>query len=502
MVELESCYRTGQIARLLHVSSFRIRRLAETGLIEADYSGKQWRIPGRELERLQKEGVPEIPANTGESQSPPPRPKSASGHPGLLGAPSPDLIKSAETVLATENLVKKLKLEQELAQTQEWFDKRQQEEAERLAEVEQARREQQEAEMRIAEKMERESLRRKWFEDWQQFAMNLVPWEFRDQTENEIYDAVSQVFTKLEPAENRVITERLVRNAVETVLAPLRKHKEIESVLVQVRDHSLPSGATGISELTTWQVQAVKAAGTAISQLRIDAPIEEIKAVARQAVEKIAAAFRADRGAQADAALRQQVLNLAALPTRLNEKGMNLAKSAMAAAVALLPVGTGYAELARARDGALGPFQALVTRAQQEEAKAAQEEAEARKREQAAESQRRGEEQQQQAKIEQQQAEQARRDQQEAYRLSKAQHRAGWRLSHVYDYLTRLEGQEEIEFDGFQDRWDTGQKLQEKIRPALIAELLEKPDLTDEEIRERIEGLVDQHLDEVLQPAD
>jgi hypothetical protein len=90
----------------------------------------------------------------------------------------------------------------------------------------------------------------------------------------------------------------------------------------------------------------------------------------------------------------------------------------------------------------------------------------------------------------------ARRDQQEAHRLSKAQHRAGWRLSHVHDYLTRLE--DKVEFDGFQDRWDTAEKLKKTIQPILVPELLREPALTDAQIQKRIEVLVDEHLDAVL----
>ena len=59
----ETCYRTGQAAKLLSRSSYEIRRLCEAGLIDADYSGKQWRIPAAEVERLRKDGVPEIPSS-------------------------------------------------------------------------------------------------------------------------------------------------------------------------------------------------------------------------------------------------------------------------------------------------------------------------------------------------------------------------------------------------------------------------------------------------------
>ena len=41
----EVLYRVGQAAKDLGVSSYRIRRLCETGLISAEFSGHQWEIP-------------------------------------------------------------------------------------------------------------------------------------------------------------------------------------------------------------------------------------------------------------------------------------------------------------------------------------------------------------------------------------------------------------------------------------------------------------------------
>ena len=48
-------YRVGQAAKDLGVSSYRLRRLCETGLINAEFSGKQWEIPAGEVERLNSE---------------------------------------------------------------------------------------------------------------------------------------------------------------------------------------------------------------------------------------------------------------------------------------------------------------------------------------------------------------------------------------------------------------------------------------------------------------
>ena len=54
----DSYYRTGQAAAALGISSYAIRRLCAAGLVEAEFSGKQWRIAVSEIERLKREGVP------------------------------------------------------------------------------------------------------------------------------------------------------------------------------------------------------------------------------------------------------------------------------------------------------------------------------------------------------------------------------------------------------------------------------------------------------------
>ena len=58
----EAKYRTGTAAKMLGISSYHTRRLAETELIDAEWSGHEWLFPASEIDRLLKEGVPEIPA--------------------------------------------------------------------------------------------------------------------------------------------------------------------------------------------------------------------------------------------------------------------------------------------------------------------------------------------------------------------------------------------------------------------------------------------------------
>src|SRR5215469_3595737 len=103
----EAWYRTGQVAKVLGVSSYTIRRLADSGLIEASYSGHQWRIPASEVDRLLKEGIPDLPA----AEIPPEAANSTKPPNGLLAEPSETVVAAAERVAVAENLLKQRRLE-------------------------------------------------------------------------------------------------------------------------------------------------------------------------------------------------------------------------------------------------------------------------------------------------------------------------------------------------------------------------------------------------------
>jgi hypothetical protein len=74
----------------------------------------------------------------------------------------------------------------------------------------------------------------------------------------------------------------------------------------------------------------------------------------------------------------------------------------------------------------------------------------------------------------------------------------GGSSSPIFRYLRELERREEIEFRGFDDLWDTSKKVQQKIGPILLSEIIQNPKMTDEQIKHRIEEFVDEHLPEFL----
>ena len=55
-------YRTGAVAKMLGTSPHRIRALAQAGVIESRLENNFRYVPKREVERLQAEGLPPLPA--------------------------------------------------------------------------------------------------------------------------------------------------------------------------------------------------------------------------------------------------------------------------------------------------------------------------------------------------------------------------------------------------------------------------------------------------------
>src|SRR5215831_10920150 len=110
-------YRMGQAAKELGVTSYRIRRLCETGMINAEFTaGRQWEITASEIERLKRDGVPSAPkiidTDDAEASSAPNGNERAA--PTLLADPSPEMIDAAEQaeISGRQLVVAKNELEQ------------------------------------------------------------------------------------------------------------------------------------------------------------------------------------------------------------------------------------------------------------------------------------------------------------------------------------------------------------------------------------------------------
>jgi len=201
-------------------------------------------------------------------------------------------------------------------------------------------------------------------------------------------------------------------------------------------------------------VLACRSAGDGAGEHQ-DAPVAEIEVAARRAVEQVASEFEAHRAAEADKNLREQLIEWSWVPGADLEE----TRRAVREALAKLPPGTPRKKLEEARDAALAAFKAAV--AQREDAE--------------------------------------RRRKEEKRKLAAVEFRLSFRLPRVSDYLRQLEQWSDIEFDSYTDRRQTAEKLEQKIRPILLRELVEKPEMSDKKIHRRIEKLVDAHLDAVIE---
>jgi excisionase family DNA binding protein len=352
----EASYRTGQVAKMLGLSSYQIRRLVETGLVDAEYSGgKQWRVPAAEVDRLLKEGIPEIPANgTGAENPAPAKPPNAQSSNGLLAPPSDAVVNAAEEVVVLENEVRSLALRRQKEEALDWFRAREREEEEERAAEERIER------ARLAGEQARLE-REEWLREWETYAVNAVPWDAPSEMRLEVHEAVRNRLASLSPIPSDAVAQQLVDADVQIAVARWRREQEIEAVLIDARDRLLPYEARGhYGELSAWQVQAVRAAAGAIGELPDDATSGEIRAAAKQAVARVEADFQAHKAAEKDAEMRQRIMQWAPIPHELNDHGRDLAHKAIADALAKLPVGTPHDELLAARDKALAPFRAIL----------------------------------------------------------------------------------------------------------------------------------------------
>jgi excisionase family DNA binding protein len=445
-------YRSGQAAKQLGVSSYYVRRLCEAGAIAAEVTaGQQWLIPGAEIARILREGVPDIPVGPDDATASPGRASIDETAPeelpeGLLTAPSDALIDAAEEVKIVEHGLKKRRIEKDAEEVEDWFRERQRRQAALEAE------EREKAEAAVAEHR-----RQRWLGDWIRYALRSRPRDAPREIELEIYQAVQAALAGLHPDQPRRTTQRLVDAAVAKALRPWKRQKDIRSA-IESTPHRLPSGLNYDSEWASLKQRATEAAATSIAKLSVDATRSEMEQAAWLAVQPVAREY----------AHWQSCRNLASwitLPGGTSEENEQ-AGQAVREALVRLPVGASLQELQRAKDAALEPFRAAIQRRE-----AAAQECE----------------------------EQDRRERERARQRADVEGRVDQRLSyHLWKYIRELKAEGEIEFDRHSGRSELESDLKGRIRGKLLAESLATPAMSDHEIDDRIDALVDEHIEEFI----
>jgi excisionase family DNA binding protein len=435
----ETYYRTGQAAKQLGVSSYHIRRLCETGTIDAEITdGQQWKVPAAEIARLKKEGVPTIPQdledleddNPDDNPDDEPAPTCCARVPeGLYAEPSDDVIAAAEEVKIVENRLKRRRLEREEEEVEDWFRERQQRHAA-----------QQTAERQRAQAAQAAQQRQQWMDGWVQHALNSLPYGVPREVEVDVHENVQQALTNLQVSQPEIITRRLVDAAMEKALRPWQRQHDIRRAIESGIDE-LPWDVRNRADYAALKQRAWGAAVAAVGKLHAEASSGEMKTAASQAVQPMIREYEHHQACQ------RIVAGVYVSGATWNEQ--EEAKEALREVLAALPIGATQKQLEKAKQMALAPFQAMVAERQEKE----------------------------------------RLESEQRSKRRNAQWKACLYLDHIERYL-----QEEYDFDdGYDEMWHEGQRLRAIIEPALAEELM-KEDMDVDEIREYIEEMIEQNL--------
>jgi len=449
--ETDGWYRTGAVAKLLGVSQYRIRELARAGLIESELRRNYRYIPGREVERLKREGLPPMPASADidGAHGPEQQPSHGTTRPArtrlteeLYAEPSDRLAKSKETVIRLEHAAEAKRLRRDMR------------ESDRVAGEEQER-------AREAQRVQQ------WRDGHVRRAVERVPAEACS-------DVRRKVDSLLDSVPDCADIGAKVDEIIEAALRPIRQREQEaraldahrQRIARAVQSVSLPYGATDDD-----REEAQDAALASLSQLRQGASERELRIRVEEAIRPVLERINRRK---ADAETKRLEANhkssiaqiIALLPFDFlymdaTEEEHAQAKAQVRAALEQFPPTASGADLNRARQETLAPLKAAIRQRKE----------------------RREQEQQQEREKERQQ------------RLAAS--RVDSLLSaNVEARLRELEEDGDITFDGYSDRLDMRDKLIKEIRPVLVARATQNPSMTDARIKERIGDLVDDRYQE------
>lgn len=482
-------FSTGQVARQLGATLANVRALCDAHAIKAETTrGGHLRVAAAEVERLKRDGLPPLPRPLPPASGPlAQNGKVPRGHSPLLAAPSDEVIDSAEEVVRLENEVKSLGFRKQKEEQLDWFLERKERKAEREAQ-------QHAAEQHRQAEIVAEQRRQVWKTYWTEYALGRIPGDAPESVRLDVYQAVDDTLTNLEPTQPDSLTRRLVDGAVDRALAPWRSAVQKEVCIREAcEDWDLP---WNMRHDRAWKARMYEAASAAVGRLRAGASVAEMDAATRQAIAPLVREFEHQRAcAEIIASVRGELSEAHAAEV---EEGTEQVQKALAE----LPVGASRREMERTRDRALEPIRGRIAARLDEKMRedvlflftwglpsgmSQEEKAEAlaEAREEIAKLP---------AGTPKCEIEKARdgviAEYKEEHERKEAKERlveAG--LGEIYGYLQRLE--QKWEFD--QSTWSLSEELKPAIREALEEEL--EGDEPREEVVKRVRHLVRQELD-------
>ncbi|MGD0773905.1 MAG: hypothetical protein ABSC05_13890 [Candidatus Solibacter sp.] len=426
-------YSTGQVARQLGTTLATIRILCENRVLAAETTpGGHWRVPATEVERLKRDGLPPIPRPLPKEGTPPTSNGTSGrhGHPEFLAEPSDEVVSAADLVAITRSMLEKRKIDRELEENEDWFRDRQGRQA--AAEA---------AERQRAEVKQAEQRRLLWMQQWTQYALNSLPYGARKEVEMEVHTMVQEALSELQPSQPVAITQRLVDAAVHRALGPWTRKQEMERAL-QAGMNKLSWNIRYGSEYAGLKQRAWEAAVAAVRKVREEASYNEMETAAVQAVQPMIREYEHQEACQ-------RIVGRVYIYDATREE-QEAAKEAVREALAALPIDAAAEQLEKAGETARAPYKAAVAMRKEK------------------------------ARLE---------SEKQAQRRAVAW-QADLQLSHIAQYL-----EDEYEFDGgYAAMRREADRLRPLNREALIDELVENPAMSAAEIRESIEGQIDDAL--------
>jgi hypothetical protein len=250
----EAYYRTGAAAKALGLSSYQVRRLAEAELIDAEFTGNQWRVPAFEIDRLLKEGIPDIPASDDG-----PEMAAAAGNsyrhrvsndrdldPHRAAGRVPEVVQAYAGAARKHAMIEEREADWRLTELEDRFRAREHEM--------QTRHGKRESELQHAD----------WLRAVEKAALELLDIKAPGappQMRLDLHKAIRERFTPLNPIPADQVTGELIAGTVQPFVDRHREQKEAEEIVKRARDFGLPYDARAKPwdrELSQWQVKLLR----------------------------------------------------------------------------------------------------------------------------------------------------------------------------------------------------------------------------------------------------
>jgi hypothetical protein len=294
-------YRCGQAAKELGISSYKIRRLAETGLIpDAEFNGAQWHIPVSAIERLKHEGVPALPkvVDIDDEADAPLASQKERTTSTLLAPPSDEMVAAAERsemsvheLKTAQNNLERNKVRREEAEIEDFFGARQRRLQEQEAAENRRYEEQLEANARTQRQQAARDQRQKFTSKWIEYAINKKPSDAPNDVQLDIHEEVLSALAKLDTDEQDSTVRHLVDGAVERSLKSWKSEKAKSAAIKGSIEEAVAQLPHDMRWYDPWKSKAQKIAAEALKDVGAGVSQEHMESMAGAALQPLIQQF-------------------------------------------------------------------------------------------------------------------------------------------------------------------------------------------------------------------